>query len=118
MAYGADVVAREQLGQQTAHRDPVLEHVRDPGAGEDELPGDDPLPDDLLRVVDVLDEAVERAHALGETPLDVCPLVGRQDARDEVEREGAIAALAAVRAGGVERDALLDEDGVASLAGG
>ena len=30
VAHRADVVAREQLGQQPAHRNPVLEHVRDP----------------------------------------------------------------------------------------
>jgi hypothetical protein len=46
------------------------------------------------------------------------PLVRRQDARHEVEREGPVAALRPVRAGGVEGDALLDEDRVAPLAGG
>jgi A circularly permuted ATPgrasp len=45
---------------------------------------DDPLPGDLLGVVHVLDEHVERAHPLGEAALYHLPLVGRQDARDEV----------------------------------
>jgi hypothetical protein len=69
-------------------------------------------------VVDVLDEAVERAHALGEAALDDPPLGRRQDARDEVERERAVAALRAVGPRRVEGDALLDEDRVAPLAGG
>ena len=68
-------------------------------------------------MVDVLDEGVQRAHALGEAALDDAPLVGREDARDEVERERPVAALRAVGGGGVEGDALLDEDGVAPLAG-
>ena len=77
-----------------------------------------PLAEDLLAVVDVLDEAVERAHALRQPALDDRPLVGRQDARHEVERERPVAAGAAVGPGGVEGDALLDEDGVAPLARG
>ena len=160
VTHGADVVLGEQLGEQAAHRDAVLEDVGDAGrrahvvlehlpaavgvadevaagdvtphaagradavslAGEvgsrdDELPGDDPLFQDLLAVVDVLDEGVQRAHALGEAALDDAPLVGGQDARDEVERERPVAALRAVGGGGVEGDALLDEDGVAPLAG-
>jgi len=87
------------------------------GPRDDELPGHDPLFQDLLAVVDVLDEGVQRPHALGEAALDDAPLVGGQDARDQVEREGPVAALGAVRSGGVEGDALLDEDCVAPLAG-
>ncbi len=160
VAHRPDVVAREQLGQQAAHRDPVLQHVGDPGgsahvvlehlpaavrvahevaaghvrphaagrpdavggarerrARDHELPWDDSLPDDLLLVVDVLHEAVQCPHPLGEPALDRAPLLRRQDARDEVEREGTVLGRP-VRAGGVEGDALLDEDRVAALARG
>jgi hypothetical protein len=88
------------------------------GSRHDELPGHDPLSQDLLAVVDVLDEGVQRAHALGEPALDDAPLVGGQDARDQVERERPVAALRTVGGGGVEGDALLEEDGVAPLARG
>jgi hypothetical protein len=90
--------------------------AREVGSRDDELPGHDPLSKDLLAVIDVLDERVQRAHALGQAALDDAPLVGGQDARDEVERERAVPALGAVGGGGVEGDALLDEDGVAPLA--
>ena len=158
VAHRAHVVAREQLRQETAHGDPVLEHVRDPGrrahvvlehlpasvrvahqvaaghvapdaAGrpdavrraregrprDHQLPGHDAVPQDLLLVVHVVDEQVDRAHALRETALDGAPLGRRQDARHEVEREGAILDRP-VGAGCVEGDPLLDEDRVAPLA--
>jgi hypothetical protein len=77
-------------------------------------------------VVDVVDEAVERADALHQPALDVVPLGRGQDPRHEVERERAVANHAAagpigaraVVAGRVEGDALLDEDRVAAVAGG
>jgi hypothetical protein len=87
-------------------------------AGHHELPGDDALTDDLLRVVDVVHEAVERPDPLREPALDHRPLVGWQDARDEVEREGAVPGGTAVGPRGVEGDPLLDEDRVAALGGG
>ncbi len=160
VAHRPHVVAREQLGQQAAHRDPVLEHVGDPRrrahvvlehlpapvgvadevaaghvapdaagrpdavrrpgegrAGDHELPGHDALADDLAAVVDVLDEQVQRPHALGQAALDRAPLVGRQDARHQVERERPVARLA-LGGRGVEGDALLDEDRVAALSRG
>ena len=83
------------------------------GAGDDQLPRHDAVADDLAVVVDVVDEQVERAHALGEPALDHAPLVAGEDARHEVEREGTVAG-GAVGAGRVERDALLDEDRVAA----
>jgi hypothetical protein len=68
-------------------------------------------------VVDVVDEAVQRADALGEAALDVLPLGGGQDARDEVQREGAVADRT-VLTGRVEGDALLQEDRVAAVTRG
>jgi hypothetical protein len=75
--------------------------------------------DDLAPVVDVVDEAVERADALGEPPLDRPPLRGGDDPGDQVERERPVAdGPFDVRPAGVERDALLQEDRVAPAAGG
>ena len=85
--------------------------------GEHELPGDDPLSDDVLFVVDVLDERVQRPYALDEAVLDHAPLVRGQDTWHEIEREWPVARRA-VGARGVEGDALLDEDRVAPLARG
>ena len=47
---------------------------------------------DALRVIDVVDERVERAHALRDAALDARPLLGREDARDDVERKHALGA--------------------------
>jgi F420-dependent oxidoreductase-like protein len=69
-------------------------------------------------VVDVVDERVERADALGEAALAVARFAGGDDARDEVERKRPVARRAVgVRSGGVERDALLNDDRVAPPAG-
>ena len=86
-------------------------------ATDDQRPGHDARVDDLPGVVDVVDEVVERPHTLGEPALDVVPLLGRDDARDEVERKRAVAhgAVLALR---VEGDALLGEDRVAPVSGG
>ncbi len=47
---------------------------------------------DLLVVVDVVQEEVERAHALLQTLLEDAPLVRRNDARHDVERDQALGA--------------------------
>ena len=44
---------------------------------EDEVGGHDPGFEDLLAVVDVGEEQVQRAHALDEAALDRLPLVAR-----------------------------------------
>ncbi len=54
---------------------------------------------DLLVVIDVVDEAVERGHALAQATLHLAPFVGRDDARDQVERNQPLGA--AVAAAGV-----------------
>ena len=56
-------------------------------AGVDQRPRNSPVLENLLRPVDVLQEQVERDHALAEPALDVVPLGARQDARREVEGE-------------------------------
>ena len=67
----------------------------------DDARGHDALRDDPALAVDVGDERVERAHALGEPGLDARPLRGREDARYGVDDEHLVAV------GGVEHDALV-----------
>ena len=89
-----------------------------PEPRDDQLPRHEPVVDDLAPVVDVVDELVERADALRQAALDRRPLGRRDDPRHEVERERAVADRpVGVRAGRVERDALLHEDRVAAAAG-
>ncbi len=68
--------------------------------------GDDAGLQDLLAVVDVVDEAIQRRDALAQPPLDLAPLVGRDDARDQVERDQPLGAAvgAAVVLGAVDRE--------------
>ena len=67
---------------------------------------------DLLPVVDVMGEAVERRHALHQAALQHGPFVGRDDARDEVERNQPLGAGAVLVLGAVdgEGDADAAED--------
>ena len=65
-----------------------------------------------MRVVDVVDERVQRADPLRQAALDHRPFGRGQDARDQVERERPVAARA-VGARDLERDALLHEDRIA-----
>ena len=65
--------------------------------GSDDLPRDNPVLQDLLVVVEVVEEEVEGENALLETLLEAVPLATRDDARDEVEGKGLFdAAIVAV----------------------
>ena len=55
-------------------------------AEDDELARHDPVPQDLVPVVDVVDETVQRPNALLQARFDDRPLVGRHDPGDRVER--------------------------------
>ena len=68
---------------------------------------DDLLLEDALLVVNVVQEKVQRADALGQAALQEVPFVRRDDARDQVERENLLRALAVAVDG--ERDALREE---------
>ena len=70
--------------------------------------------DDLLLVIDVVDVEVERPHPLTQAGLELPPLRGRDDARDDVERNQALgaAALFVLFAVDSERDADATEDQV------
>src|ERR1019366_637325 len=70
---------------------------------------------DLAGVVDVVDEVVERADALGQAALDVAPFLAAEHAWHEVERKWPFVRRAAAAAG-LEGDALLHEDRVAPTA--
>src|SRR5205085_6145515 len=74
----------------------------------DHVRRDGPVLEDLLLVIDIVDEAVERVDALLEAALDVVPLGGADDARDQVEGEDALGAL--IVAVDVEGDAELQEE--------
>ena len=57
---------------------------------------DDLVLDDLLLVVEVVEEEVERRDALDETRLELVPLLRGNDPGDEVEREDALRPLGVV----------------------
>ncbi|CAN5233345.1 hypothetical protein BH20ACT16_BH20ACT16_12440 [soil metagenome] len=118
---GAVVVAHEvaagDVAVDAARRADAVRGACEVAARHDEAPRHDPRADDLASVVDVVDEAVQRADALGDAALDLRPLVGRQDPRHEVQRHRALERRP-VLARRVERDPLLDEDRVASPPGG
>jgi hypothetical protein len=114
----AHEVAAGDVAVDAAGRADPVHRAREVRAAGDERPRHDPLPHDLAPVVDVVDEVVERADPLREPALDVAPLLAAQHARDEVERERALARVAgALLARRLERDPLLQEGGVAPAAG-
>ena len=68
------------------HLGPVLR------VAEHLLGGDAARPHDVLLVIDVVDEAVERAHPLLEAGFELPPLAGRDDARNHIEGDQAFGA--------------------------
>ena len=58
--------------------------------GENHLGGNHSVAQDLLVVIDIVDEGVEGVDPLLETALDVVPLGGGHDSRDQIEREDAL----------------------------
>ena len=78
------------------------------GGAEDDFGRDDPVLDDTLLVVDVVEEEIQRRDALDETGLNMLPLASGHDAREGIEREDAFRAfLVSVDR---ERDALFEEE--------
>jgi hypothetical protein len=71
---------------------------------QDLLGRDDAGLDDFLVVVDVVQEAVERRDALHQALFHAGPLVGGNDARDEVERNEPLGAGAVLVLGAVHRE--------------
>src|SRR5208282_2783857 len=83
------------------------------GAGIDERARNLPVPENALLAVDVLQEKIQRYHALRKPLVDALPLRVRQDARDQIEGEQPLgaAAVAVYR----ERDPLDQEREVGKL---
>ena len=77
---------------------------------QDQLRRDHAGAEDLLAVVDVAEECIERAHSLAQAGLEPLPVLGRQDARHDVERDQSFRALVLAVDG--ERDADAMEEGV------
>ncbi len=77
---------------------------------DDQVLRDAPGLEDLLAVIDVVDEGVERAHALLDAGGEAAPLGGREHARDDVERDEAFAPVLAAVDG--EGDAGAPEQGL------
>ena len=75
---------------------------------------------DRLLVVDVVDEAVERGDALAQAALHLSPFVGRDDARNQVEGDQALGAVAVLVLRAVDREGDADaaEDDFRFLAAG
>ena len=114
------------VADEVAARDVAVDAARGPdavgGAGElrprdDQRPRHDAVVDDLAPVVDVVDEAVQRADPLREPALYRAPLVDGQDPRHQVERERAVDRGVTVGAADLEGDPLAHEDRVAPPAG-
>ena len=64
------------------------QHLRPEGGVEkDEFRRHQPGLDDLLVVIDVVEEDVDRLHPLNAAPLDQVPFGAVEDARDQVERD-------------------------------
>ena len=76
-------------------------------SGKDVVRRDHAVLHDLLVVIDVVQEEVEGGDALHEAPLEMLPLLGWDDAGDEIERKDPLGAL--LVAVNVERDALPKE---------
>ena len=72
------------------------------GVADDQVRRHDARADDLLAVVHVVDEAVERRHALHQPLLHALPLVRGDDARDQVERNQPLGAGAVLVLGAVD----------------
>ena len=66
------------------------------GVVQHQVRRDEARTQDVLAVVDIVDEAVERRHALHQPALHARPLLRRNDARHQVERDQSLVARAAL----------------------
>src|SRR5207302_11214138 len=78
----ADQVAPAHVAVDAAGRAYAVHGAREARAADDQRPGHDPGPHDLVGVVDVVDERVKGADALGQPALDGRPLRRRLHPRD------------------------------------
>ena len=83
----AHEVAAAHVRVDAAGRADAVHRPREARPADDQRPRHDARAHDLARVVDVVDERVQRADPLRQAALDHGPLRGGQDARDQIERE-------------------------------
>ena len=112
----ADQVTAGDVAVDAARRAHAVHGAPKLRRAEDQLPGHDPLADDLAPVVDVVDERVQRPQPLRQPALDRLPLGRRDDPWHEVERKRPVLDSGTVGAGDREGDPLLAEDLVAAAA--
>ena len=70
---------------------------------------------DVLAVVDVRDERVQRLHALAQSRRELAPLAGREDARHDVERDQPLVAVLLAVDGERDADAVEEAVGFGAL---
>ncbi len=73
--------------------------------------------EDVLLVIDVVDERIECAHALLQPCLQDSPLILRNDARDDVERDQPLGVAALAVDGEGDADPMKDGIGLGTLGG-
>ena len=112
----AHQIAAGDVRVDAARRADPVDRPREVRAGGHEPPRHEALADDLARVVDVVDERVQRADPLCQSALDAAPFLAAENAGHQVEREGAFVGGASAAAR-LERDPLLHEDRVTAAAG-
>ncbi len=83
------------------------------GVAENKLGGNRAVVQDMLLVVDVVEEAIQRRDALNAATLDVRPIVAREYSRDHVEGQHSVDRIAVTVDG--ERDTKVVELAVARL---
>jgi len=67
-----------------AHARPVI------GVAENQIRRDDAVRQDLLLVIDVVEQEIERGDPLDNAALDLPPFLGRQHPRDRIEGQDAV----------------------------
>ncbi len=60
------------------------------GVAEDQIGGDDAIPEDLLLVIEVVEQEIEGGDPLDDPALDMLPFRCREHAWDRVERQDAV----------------------------
>ncbi|VWB68839.1 hypothetical protein BSE24067_03238 [Burkholderia seminalis] len=104
---GAHDVDADDVRVHVAGR-PEVDHLRDERlVVRDQVLGHDARAHDFLAVVDVVEEGVQRHHALLDAEREAAPFGARDDARDDVERNQPLGGLRVAVDG--ERDARLAE---------
>jgi len=89
----ADEIGAADVDVNVARNIEVHELAPEVFGAEDQGGGDDFVLQNLLPVVEIVQEKVERGDALDEAGLELGPFGARDDAGNEVERENALGAL-------------------------